>query len=424
MSDGKFPVELYKRSKLEYRQLADGQFTHNFERDLHLFILWENGRYKQKQVMEQLSEDYKILYCAEIKWSSRHIEANLNRLYRSEIASKNRKHEVVGGGPFLCIVVEDEEPEYGFSRSLDGTISMSNLNVVRAKHSLRSLLNGNFVHSSSCISEFFFQGTLLFHPELLQYIISLEVWDRETHILQQDLAGANGWESIEECITVANLCSDYVILRNFEYLPNNFWGNDSDIDLLCSDDKAMRAALNAQKRGWGIAAYQINVSGNSIPVDIRTLGDNYYDPLWQRDMLKRKVFHNQIIPRPSDEDYFFSLLYHCKLQKRTVKDKYVDILIELAKKIGLDLGPMTITDDELSARVIDGYLKGSGYYFTHPVDRGVFLNNDVYKYVTRRRDRSLFRKVFARLLRKIYSVVPVSVKQIIPSRVKVLFRSL
>ena len=111
-------------------------------------------------------------------------------------------------------------------------------------------------------------------------------------------------------------------------------------------------------------------------------------------------------------------------QKRTVKDKYVDILIELAKKIGLDLGPMTITDDELSARVIDGYLKGSGYYFTHPVDRGVFLNNDVYKYVTRRRDRSLFRKVFARLLRKIYSVVPVSVKQIIPSRVKVLFRSL
>ena len=27
MSDGKFPVELYKRSKLEYRQLADGQFT-------------------------------------------------------------------------------------------------------------------------------------------------------------------------------------------------------------------------------------------------------------------------------------------------------------------------------------------------------------------------------------------------------------
>ena len=60
-------------------------------------------------------------------------------------------------------------------------------------------------------------------------------------------------------------------------------------------------------------------------------------------------------------------------QKRTVKDKYVDILIELAKKIGLDLGPMTITDDELSARVIDGYLKGSGYYFTHPVDRECFL---------------------------------------------------
>ena len=50
--------------------------------------------------------------------------------------------------------------------------------------------------------------------------------------------------------------------------------------------------------------YQINVSGNSIPVDIRTLGDNYYDRFWQRDMLKRKVFHNQVIPRPSDEDYF------------------------------------------------------------------------------------------------------------------------
>ncbi len=133
MENKKSSLESFHCSILEYEELDDGSFAHNFDQDLHLFLLWEKGRSKENQVIEHIRKDYNILYCVEIKWSRENSEANLNRLYRNEITKKNQKLETVGRGPFLCIIVEDKDPCYGFAQSLDGTISMSNLNIVRYK---------------------------------------------------------------------------------------------------------------------------------------------------------------------------------------------------------------------------------------------------------------------------------------------------
>ena len=43
------------------------------------------------------------------------------------------------------------------------------------------------------------------------------------------------WSSFEDFISYANKHFNWVVLRNFEYLPDNFFGNDKDVDILCND---------------------------------------------------------------------------------------------------------------------------------------------------------------------------------------------
>ena len=44
-----------------------------------------------------------------------------------------------------------------------------------------------------------------------------------------------GWKNFEEFIEEANKSLNWLVLRNFEYLPNNFFNNDKDVDVLCED---------------------------------------------------------------------------------------------------------------------------------------------------------------------------------------------
>src|SRR5699024_6306118 len=114
------------------------------------------------------------------------------------------------------------------------------------------------------------------------------------------------------------------------------WGNDDDIDLICDSLKKFVSSSNAIKRGSGISAYQTVVQGQKIPLDIRYIGDQYYDPNWENDMLNRMIYKESYVPILRDDDYFFSLLYHAKIQKREVKSEYVPRLIQLSEKIGFN----------------------------------------------------------------------------------------
>ena len=296
-------IKIYKYSFLRYK-LDGSAFVHNFDRDLHLFLIWEKGRNKEKEILEQISFNYKIIYCAEAKWSDSFKKQNINRLYGNNPIAKNNKLEQVGNGSFLIIVVEDPIPKYGFYQSLDKSISMSNLNLVKTKDSLRNYLGENYIHSSSSISEFFYHASLLFQTTKLQDIININQWDGRIHILEQNLAGSEGWSSLKECFSIANLCTDYVILRSYENLLKKDWENDSDIDILCSNIASFCSALNAKKDGRNNNYYTIVVDEKTVLLDIRYVGDNYYDPLWQKDMLQRKQYHENIVPVLRNDDYF------------------------------------------------------------------------------------------------------------------------
>src|SRR5699024_7457293 len=109
--------------------------------------------------------------------------------------------------------------------------------------------------------------------------------------------------------------------------------------------------------------------------------DKYYDVSWQKDMLQRKIMQNNVfIPRK--DDYFFSLLFHCKVQKDQVKNKYFDILENLAKTLNFAwYNTDLLSDDKAIGEILKGYFESHGYYYETPIDPGVFRNNPVVKHL-------------------------------------------
>lgn len=132
--------------------------------------------------------------------------------------------------------------------------------------------------------------------------------------------------------------------------------------------------MKLKKRSWGVSAYEAVIDGVSVPFDVRFLGDNYYDKLWQYKMLQNKIFNDKNVPRMSDEDYFYSLIYHSKLQKK-VKEEYKSRLQELALKLNIENYVEDSIDNDLYiAKILSNYMTFNKYSFAHPIDACVPIN--------------------------------------------------
>ena len=56
--------------------------------------------------------------------------------------------------------------------------------------------------------------------------------------IENDLigGGSKGWDSLGDMLSMMNRSLDYVVLRNFEVLPDNYYADDhGDIDVLVND---------------------------------------------------------------------------------------------------------------------------------------------------------------------------------------------
>ena len=69
------------------------------------------------------------------------------------------------------------------------------------------------------------------------------------------------WSSFSEFINTANLHCNWLVLRNHEYLPNDFFENDKDVDMLCEDLEHFVKTMGLTKRSYGVAAYQALIEG-------------------------------------------------------------------------------------------------------------------------------------------------------------------
>ncbi len=275
-------------------------------------------------------------------------------------------------------LVKDENPLY------EDTY-LSRLKIINKNLDKFKFLNCNEIFITKNPNQFLKVFTLIYGFGIS---IKLDNLPENLNTLKAPL-GQEGWKDFEEFIKFANISCDWIVLRNFEYLPHNFFGNDKDIDILCSDKKEFANNLNLSKRSWGVSSYKTLISGIEIPVDLRYLGDSYYDKLWESNILRNKFIYKNLIPVPSDIDYFFSLLYHAKLQKTKIKNKYIRVLNKLGLKLNLFNRKESIFNNNKSlAILLSKFMNLNNYEITKPIDREVRFNksfqNIIIRYLKKR----------------------------------------
>ena len=178
-------------------------------------------------------------------------------------------------------------------------------------------------------------------------------------------------DNIELLFTRINsLGINYIVLRNYEELMHeSFINSHPDIDFLCENKNDLVEAINAQNRldyEDGVH-YKVLVGDIYVPIDIREIGDGYYDDKWERDMLKSKTLYQGIIFAPNDENYYYSLLYHAIIQKDKISEDYMKIFKHYEM-----LYDIKVNDNYV--KILDRYMERQGYKYTYPNDIGVGFN--------------------------------------------------
>ncbi|QFU01527.1 hypothetical protein FIU83_07720 [Halomonas sp. THAF5a] len=405
-----FEHDVLVRQPIDYQLQEVGRASDDEESSIRLrpdvgeeyacFAIWEGGRGREDDIVAELGERFTIVADFLIYWSDQHYRRNVRRLYLRPGESAGKGYDKkIGKPPFRFIIVEDAAPSYTWWKSVSGHIEPTNRNVVREKYRFRSWFDEPYqVHSSNNISEFYFQAVLVLGKPLLNQALSRR--SPETVELHRDLEGANGWESWKQLFSVLNVCSDYLVLRKYDDLPLH--AGEGDVDFLCGDIQWLASAANVHQNNDRTYKGHVDVAGQRIPVDIRFVGDGYYSASWEKDVLKRKVFHDgKYVPRL--DDYFFTLLYHCKVHKESVDKSYEDLLKCLADRMGFDwFESVDVNDDDTIGNLLKGYMVSNSYCYERPIDFGVKANKEVIKIISRvsynnRKRSSLVRSVKKRV---------------------------
>ena len=184
------------------------------------------------------------------------------------------------------------------------------------------------------------------------------------------------WENIEEMFAALhNAKCKYVILRNYEEIDaeNFYTSGHADIDFLTKDSKCFAQAIHAFPRfisDDGIH-YLVNIGGTEVVLDVRSVGDGYYDCKWENMILSKRSFFDKRFYIPDEENAYYSLVYHAILQKQELSEEYLGRLNRMA----LQCGVVAATKEEHLA-ALECYMDEKGYRYTVPYDVWVPLKTE------------------------------------------------
>lgn len=186
-----------------------------------------------------------------------------------------------------------------------------------------------------------------------------------------------GWNTIEEMFAALhNEKEEYIILRNYEEMDaNNFYtSGHADIDFLARNGKHFAKCIHAYPRFTsddGIH-YKVLIAGTEVIIDVRSVGDGYYDANWERAMLQNRVLLDGRFYITDSVNYYYSLGYHAILQKKKLTEEYLLRLNDMAD----DLGFQAKTEKD-HLFVLEKFMKEKGYYYTIPYDIWVPLRTEL-----------------------------------------------
>ncbi|MFJ8268166.1 hypothetical protein [Peribacillus asahii] len=349
------------------------------EPEIHLYILWENCKSDWDKILYDIKEKFKVIKVFQVQWTQNYFLKNLERFYGINPQIANQKVKHCGNGPFLLIIVEDQTPKYEKRKTSKGVQSV-NINTFDAKRLYRSWTGGGHrIHGTNSPKEANHDLALLLETDSDSFQTkNKNSWDGNVETLNRDLIGAKGWESLSQLLFVLNHTVNYVILRNYDCIPEKYtMASHGDIDILTDNYKEFVLLTNAVKvfpQSYRIH-HKINIAGENVFFDFRHVGDGYYDKNWEKDILNNKKYHKKKFYIPNTEDFFYSLMYHALIHKRKVANDYKRRLSTLATEMNLPNISKQTFDNSLQMKIIlDQYMNQKNYRYIKPIDSSVFYN--------------------------------------------------
>lgn len=176
-------------------------------------------------------------------------------------------------------------------------------------------------------------------------------------------------------VRLRNKTCNYLVLRNFEgFFDDLLIEGHNDIDILVSskkDRKIFLSVFHAIPR-WGKNdghAYKFLFCNKWIELDIRIVGDNYYDARWQKNMLLNRRLTDKGFYVMDSSDYKFSLAYHALYQKKYLSADYMSRF-----KI---IFPSASNNDDIKQE-LRIFMEQNDYYYVIPQDKSVICYFDNY----------------------------------------------
>lgn len=351
------------------------------EAALHIVIIWEKSRNKQGEILADIDKSFRFRRVFEIQWSDKCFTSSLSRFYGTKLPKRSSKEKECGRGPFILAVFEDENPLYDDMDVNPDKKATVNKNVFNKKQYYRSQTRGSYnIHSSNDLPETRHDLMLLLGLTIDEFNSNYPGdWDGNIEYLQQDLIGSHGWSNIAQLFHVLNETIAYVVLRNFECLPDQYTLEEhGDIDLLVADLEEMVHITNATsvfEKPYRVH-YRVSINSEDIPFDFRHVGDRYYDESFELDILNSRIHTQQGFYTPDPHLHFYSLLYHALVHKEKIANDYFTRLEELAVIIQIDDFKERLNQSwtRYLIELLDNFMKSRNYKYTSPFDKSVFFN--------------------------------------------------
>lgn len=355
------------------------------KKETHLIVLWSEAIFLKEKVINHLDANFSIRRIFNVNWDKDCFDDNLKVFYahsqkhlskeeyRRLLASK-KKH--CGSDTFCAIVFDDLTPLYQDRNTTDG-IRPVNTRIFDLKQELRAQSGGGHkIHATDNTFESNKDLTLLLGKNLHDFEAAYPGTDTTEITWNKNCLGVGGYNHISDLFYVLNNTISYVVMRNFEPLPNAYTlEGHGDIDLLVESLNYVVYLTDAQpvfpEFDYRVH-YRIPIDGQMIPFDFRFLGDDYYDLKWQKNMLDTKTVYNGIVQVPNAGQYFYSLVYHAYIHKREVSDDYKRRLEKMGKDLGVDFNANT--SPAAALQILNAFMAKSGYSYTIPIDESVFYN--------------------------------------------------
>ncbi len=349
---------------------------------IHDLIIWPNALVFAESIISDIRETFKVITIITIRWDRDKWDDNFDVFYSKswQGLSPSKLQNAVkykaihcGYGDFVLIVFEDGAPEMIFEHTTEGT-SLVNSHVFNKKKRYREITGGgHLVHTSNNTTETDRDLTLLLGMGIDDFRLSYERLMVGDKLIIRNCTGVDGYDSLNSFFYTLNHTINYCVLRNYECLPDHFFElGHEDIDLLVENLShiihltAAKPISRSEKR----VDFSIRIAGQDVQFDFRYLGDDYYDYAWEQNILKNRRMERSLFYVPSEEDLYYSLLYHAYIQKNEIKADYYPKLELYGSNAGIIFNP----EPRESIRQLDGFLERYGYEYIKPVDKTVVYN--------------------------------------------------